>query len=175
MLLSIAPYWNWNRVKREYSSIILNSQSHHIGIETTEEQLDGELIATLNRTILELKHRFYIQIPFHISLSIAPYWNWNGAPHLIVASQIFLSIAPYWNWNILLSCCYAFVAYSQSHHIGIETQTTAGKWLKTVPLNRTILELKLLTNHRQQPPQRSSQSHHIGIETCVLAGYSGAN
>ena len=97
---SIAPYWNWNAERIDLLPQSWYLQSHHTGIEIYPEWV----------------FRSGKDIP-----SIAPYWNWNSSMASLPSSLFVPSIAPYWNWNTLSGDALPHLANS---------------------FNRTILELK---------------------------------
>ena len=160
-------------------------QSHHTGIETQTSRCPV--------------------VSYY--LSIAPYWNWNSMNSRGSFSPWTLSIAPYWNWNILRCrlikpwrainrtilelkldniVLYSDIINYQSHHTGIETLLSCMSNYLRLTINRTILELKLITHldvvvgiflsiapywnwntggAAGQYLRKAYQSHHTGIET----------
>ncbi len=131
--------------------------------------MQQEFQQALNRTILELKCGSIWSTPCScFLLSIVPYWNWNLIYSLRSSTWHKLSIVPYWNWNIsidllpYLTCELSIVPYwnwnvgslrfrgvdlnSQSYHTGIEISNFVTVSNDSLPLNRTILELKWWTS-----------------------------
>ena len=118
--LSIVPYWNWNVITKFELEINRNFQSYHTGIETHTILCHSVTSGTFNRTILELKPEIQSRYLILLSLSIVPYWNWNGVVMIekrrawcfqsyhtgietsrtkSTGRMAGLSIVPYWNWN----------------------------------------------------------------------------
>ena len=175
----------------------MGSQSNLIGIETRPKCINNNASASLNRTLLELKHeRSVHRIGLPSCLSIEPYWNWNisrarerrRSPKALNRTLLELKrITSYQIFNLI---------FSQSNLIGIETGEPAPgrhhhpasqsnligietvEWIRNVraaqALNRTLLELKRTPDDRVALAS-TSQSNLIGIETgsgCVIDGHS---
>ena len=174
LILSIEPYWNWNRAGRWHKKLRICSQSNLIGIETGNgwqaeilRQLSIEpywnwnlpsppwwkpLASPLNRTLLELKLSCPPSASFAfltlnrtlLELKRGPYSRHGACRHE-------LSIEPYWNWNSIFTSMSASHLLSQSNLIGIETGSGC-----------------VIVGH-----SRCSQSNLIGIET-KLRGVRGS-
>ena len=141
--LSIAPYWNWNKVLSLLRSVLSHFQSHHTGIEI-EDLLIGIMIDAAfqsHHTGIEMifrkrwvrillyfqSHHTGIEISTHFSIlkCVSPF-NRTILELKFVSTDFYLpfvglSIAPYWNWNWIVT------------FIGFQNLPS---------FNRTILELK---------------------------------
>ena len=166
--LSIEPFWNWNELSLSLLlHIYMHYQSNHFGIETI---IKPGSVHTLN------------------ILSIEPFWNWNS----IIFPTIGIWYA-YQSNHFGIETCFAsssgkYLLFYQSNHFGIETsfikQTQSVIYLLSIepfwnwnitpsvsvslpfiPINRTILELKLLSMGKAIHLPGDYQSNHFGIET----------
>ncbi len=144
-MLSIVPYWNWNKSRKKLCPYWAISQSYHTGIEIVMTNSFLTNFSPLNRTILELK---------------------LVSNHLVLILNN-LSIVPYWNWNNIKFNMSESLDDSQSYHTGIEIEEDKLKDRIKETLNRTILELKYLHTYAIFRDFLHSQSYHTGIEIQV--------
>ena len=121
----------------------MGSQSNLIGIETRPKCINNNASASLNRTLLELKHeRSVHRIGLPSCLSIEPYWNWNWKWLRHRWSFPMLSIEPYWNWNAFIVPVRAFRSALSIEPYWNWNILITFSTLTALALNRTLLELK---------------------------------
>ena len=147
ILLSIAPYWNWNFFVWWVVRFEIYFQSHHTGIEIGYRLNYTGGCHPFNRTILELKFQFTYQGNALIAAAFnRTILELKFQSACKVRPVPLLSIAPYWNWNEWLPVTLLFECCFQSHHTGIE----------------------MCCKHTRAFLRPRFQSHHTGIE--ILLG-----
>ena len=77
-MVLIVPLWNWN--------------SDYMPFWTAQ--------ACSNRTFMELKCGFIVDVLVISNVLIVPLWNWNTTKQTNAPDSVPVLIVPLWNWNI---------------------------------------------------------------------------
>ena len=138
----IVPLWNWNRVKhlfydlREMVLIVPLWNWNRLTVG------DGFVLLRSNRTFMELKCKYAVNIDVLNKVLIVPLWNWNVKKVAEDIRDNGVLIVPLWNWNYIIRCgntliCEVLIVPLWNWNKG------NGRWLKgRRRSNRTFMELK---------------------------------